>query len=159
MDPADYQGFLTHLASVGLHYRWSTIGYCLMPNHVHLVIEAPVAAVSRGMRDLTGTYARRFHRRHQTSGHLFGGRFHAVPVLDDRQLMTVVRYVGLNPTAAGLCADPADWPWSSLGGAMGRRPADPCLSTERLWALLDGDQRAGRAALHQLITGTPVPGT
>ena len=161
LDDADFQGFLTQLASVGRHHGWSLLSYCLMPNHFHLLVEADIAMVSKGMRDLTGTYARRFNRRHGTTGHVFGGRFRAVPVLDDRQIAAVVRYVEVNPVTAGLCATPYDWPWSSCGALIGLREPEPCLRPQRLWPLLGHDEAVGRRLLEALLEQlpAPVPGT
>jgi len=156
-DSADYDGFLTQLHRVGQHHHWSTLAYCLMPNHIHLLIGSTIDAVSRGMRDLTGPYARRFHRRHGTSGHLFGGRFHAVPVIDDRQRTAVVRYVALNTVEAALCTDPVDWEWSSFAASIGCRGPHACLDVAALWGMEDGDPKAAQRRLRQLAT--PVPGT
>ena len=156
-DGADHEALLTGIAGIGAHHSWRTLSYCLMPNHFHLLIEASVPDLSAGMRDLLGTYARRFNRRHGRSGHVFGGRFRAVPVLDDRQVAAVVRYIALNPVVAGLCSDPAIWPWGSFGASMGAQPIHPSLSLDRLWELLGGTEPGGRALLGALVT--PVPGT
>ena len=160
-DGADFVAFLAQMTTTGRHHGWSILAYCLMPNHFHLVVEADVGAISEGMRDLTGRYARRFHRRHGTRGHLFGGRFRAVPVLDDRQVAAVLRYVEMNPVAAGLCGTAYDWPWSSCAALMGRRPPDHCLAPSRLWQLLGHDEEDGRTLLGRLIEPVPlaVPGT
>jgi len=161
LDDADFTAFLSQMASTGRHHDWSILAYCLMPNHFHLLVEADIGDLSDGMRDLTGTYARRFHRRHGTRGHLFGGRFRAVPVLDDRQVAAVVRYVETNPVAAGLSPTAGDWPWNSCSALLGQRPPDGCLAPARLWRLLGHDEEAGRTLLEQLIEPLPggVPGT
>ena len=155
-DGADFVAFLAQMTTTGRHHGWSILAYCLMPNHFHLVVEADVGAISEGMRDLTGRYARRFHRRHGTRGHLFGGRFRAVPVLDDRQVAAVLRYVEMNPVAAGLCGTAYDWPWNSCSALMGRRPPDHCLAPSRLWQLLGHDEEAGRTLLARLIEPAPL---
>lgn len=159
-DAADFSAFLTQLAASGAHHGLSVLSYCLMPNHFHLLVDGDITSISNGMRDLTGIYARRFHRRYATRGHVFGGRFRAVPVVDDRQVAAVVRYVEMNPVTAGLCASPADWPWSSCAALLGQRPVHPCLAPGRLWALLGRDAQSGRAFLQGLVEPmTPVPGT
>lgn len=140
IDDADYRGFLAALGKVAEDHHWRTLAYCLMPNHIHLVVGADVDALSGGMRDLLGRHARRFHRRHGTSGHLFGGRFHNVPVTDDRQVAAVVRYVARNPVTAGLCQDHGDWPWSSYGPSVGDSPPPAFLDVTWLWSLIARDQ-------------------
>lgn len=159
-DAADFAAFLTQLGASSRHHDISVLSYCLMPNHFHLVCMGDMTSVSAGMRDVTGTYARRFHRRYDTKGHVFGGRFRAVPVTDDRQVAAVIRYVETNPVAAGLCRSPDDWPWSSCASLLGRRPTEPWLAQDRLWKLLGRDEASGRVFLEGLIEPmAQVPGT
>ena len=71
LDDSDHEIFLRMLATLGLRRRWRYHGYCLMPNHYHLVIETPQADLSLGMQYLNGGYADHFNFRHGTDGHLF----------------------------------------------------------------------------------------
>lgn len=157
LDDADRHGFLTALAAIGEHHSWRTLSYCLMPNHFHLLIESDVQALSAGMRDLLGGYARRFNRRHDLVGHVFGGRFRAVPVSEDRQVAAVLRYIAMNPVAAGLCRDPVAWPWSSFAATLGRGPRPIGLDLDRVWQLTGGNPERSRDLLLALVA--PVPGT
>jgi putative transposase len=89
------------------------LAWCLMENHVHLVLvpngpDGLRAALSR----VHTAYAQRINKREQVSGHLFQGRFLSYP-MDDAHMMVAVRYVENNPVAAGLVAKAIDWPWSS----------------------------------------------
>ena len=95
------------------HCRWRLLAYCLMDNHVHLLIETREPNLGSGMRRLHGTYAQRFNIRHGTCGHLFQERFGLVHIESDEQLWTVARYIAMNPVEAGMCRSPGDWPWSS----------------------------------------------
>ena len=87
--------------------------YCLMPNHVHLVM---VPADADGLRRAIGEphrkYARRINKRNNWRGHMWQERFYSAP-MDDTHLYNAVRYVEQNPVTASLCATPADWRWSS----------------------------------------------
>jgi len=111
----DYDVFLTglglaqHLDGLLCH------AYCLMPNHYHLLVETPRANLDDAMQRLNGTYALRFNRHHERTGHLFQGRYGSTLITDDDYALTVVRYIAANPVQAGLCAGPEDWPWSSAG--------------------------------------------
>jgi REP-associated tyrosine transposase len=96
---------------------WRCLAYCLMDNHVHLLVETPRPNLGVGMQDLHGSYGRRFNDRHGRSGHVFQGRFGAKRVTRDAQLWTTVRYIALNPVRAGLCTDPRQWRWSSAGSS------------------------------------------
>jgi REP element-mobilizing transposase RayT len=115
VDDADRLAYLRLLGRAVKHWRWVLHAFCLMPNHVHLLLETPQANLGRGMQQLHGMYARDFNDRHGRPGHLFQGRYGAVLIRDDHQLEVVKAYIRLNPVTAGLCDAPDDWPWS--GGA------------------------------------------
>lgn len=102
------------------------LAYCLMPNHVHLVLwPREDGEVSRWMQWLMTSHVRRHHRRHGSDGHLWQGRFKAFPIQRDAHLLSVLRYVERNPLRAGLVTRAEAWPWSSLGALDPRDPADP----------------------------------
>jgi putative transposase len=116
-DVVDRQTYLAMLGRVVGLTGWRCLAYCLMDNHVHLLVETPRANLGAGMQEIHGRYARRFNDRHRRSGHLFQGRFGAARVTCDPQLWATIRYIALNPVVAGLCGQPAQWRWSSAGGA------------------------------------------
>jgi len=136
-DPADYQSFITALSVIGDGRDWICLAYCLMPNHVHLVVGGEPVAISRGMHALLGGHAQRFNRRHGRSGHLFGNRFHHVSIADDRQLRAVLRYVALNPVRAGLAPRAATWPWSSYAALENGTLHPGAIDREALDGLID----------------------
>ena len=85
--------------------------WCLMPNHVHLILEPATAAGLRSVMSSVHTrYAQRINRREQLSGHLFQDRFRSYP-MDNAHLLVAGRYIENNPVKAGLVRQPADWPW------------------------------------------------
>lgn len=88
-------------------------GYCWMTNHVHLLVQVSDSPLGRLMLRIASTYARTVQLRLQTTGHLFERRYHATLVDADNYLLTVLRYIHLNPVKAGLVSDPAVYPWSS----------------------------------------------
>jgi REP element-mobilizing transposase RayT len=112
--------FLAELEATARRHRWNWLSYCLMTNHCHLVIETPELTLGVGMRLLAGKYAQAFNRRYGFYGHLFQGRYGSVLVETDVHFAQLLRYVALNPVKAGLCAEPAAWPWSSHRGTIGR---------------------------------------
>jgi len=113
-DRGDGQHYVHLLARTIERYRWECHAYCLMPNHMHAVVDATRADVSAGVQYLHGMYALDFNRRHGRSGHLFGARFASWVVETEQHLVNACRYVYLNPVRAGLCARPQDWPWSGI---------------------------------------------
>ena len=92
--------------------------YCLMPNHVHLIL---VPSHADGLRATLAEAHRRYTRfvndREGWTGHLWQGRFGSVPMHEDH-LESAVRYVSLNPVRAGLMKAARDWPWSSVGAHL-----------------------------------------
>jgi REP element-mobilizing transposase RayT len=140
---ADLDTYSAMLARAVDAFRWRCLSYCLMPNHVHLLVETTVPNLGDGMRHLHGRYAARFNTRHGRSGHLFGGRFGGVWVTDDAHLWTVARYIAMNPVEARLCPRPEDWRWSSHGAVV-RDRAPSFIDIDRLLELFSaggGDPR------------------
>lgn len=133
-DDFDRERFLNVLTSVVEKQRWLCHAYCLMGNHFHLLIETPEANLSRGMRQLNGIYTQAFNRRHGRCGHLFQGRFKAILVDKGNYLLTLCRYIVLNPVAARIAPDPGAWAWSSYLATAGLMPSPEFLSTDWLLA-------------------------
>jgi len=90
-------------------------GYCLMPNHVHLVMEFPMGpgAMSSFMHKLNQTYAMRFNFKYNRVGHLWQNRYKSLVVLKDDYLINLIMYVEYNPVRAGIASRPEDYKWNS----------------------------------------------
>jgi putative transposase len=119
MDDTDYTDFLGCLERVVRRHRLACLAYCLMPNHVHLVVQTLDGGLSNAMKALNGRYALRFNRRYTSDAHLFKNRFGAVRQDDDEQFHWTIRYVLRNPVESGRCAELGDWPWSSYRASVG----------------------------------------
>jgi len=122
LDDDDRRTYLRMLGAAVERHNWCCLAYCLMDNHLHLLIETPDANLGIGMQRFHGLYAQTFNERHGRSGHLFQGRYGAVRVTTDPQLWMLVRYLAVNPVRAELCERPADWRWSSHGAVAGSGP-------------------------------------
>ena len=151
LDTADRERYLALLGLEIEQVQWNLLGFCLMSNHVHLLVETPEPNLAIGMRRIHSTYAQTFNKRHRRSGHLFEGRYGSVQIITNEHLLTVVRYIALNPVAAGLATTPARWRWSSHRALAGREDPPPWLAVDRLHALLDGWSGAGDRAYATLI--------
>src|SRR6059058_5588779 len=86
MDDRDRRNYVARLAAVVGRQEWRLLSFCLMPNHVHLLVETTRPNLGDGMRLLHGGYAQAFNTRHSRSGHLFGGRYGSKRAEDDGQL-------------------------------------------------------------------------
>jgi putative transposase len=115
---ADYAAFIRVLAQTVELTKMPVCGFCLMPNHWHLVLwPARDGDLARFMQKLTITHVRRWveHRRRVGCGSVYQGRYKSFAVQDDVHFTTVVRYVERNALRAKLAKRAEDWPWSSLG--------------------------------------------
>jgi putative transposase len=135
LDEIDRDRYLELLALVAARYRWNCLAYCLMTNHVHLLIETAEPNLGDGMRDLHGKYARFFNERHGRVGHLFQRRYGSTLITDERHFLTALAYIVANPVAARLCSRPESWKWSSHRATLTRTKL-PWLATDRLLEIL-----------------------
>ena len=114
VEPGDYALYRDLMAERCRANAVACWAYCLMPNHVHLIL---VPAAADGLAKAVGEAHRRFtafaNARARVTGHLFQGRFSS-RAMDEEHLIAAARYLALNPVRAGLVANPADWPASSV---------------------------------------------
>jgi putative transposase len=142
-DDIDRERFLLLLAQTIVRFGWNLFAWVLMSNHYHLVVQTPQPNLSRGMHWLNSRYAQWFNRRHDRRGHLFQGRFHGKLVEKESYLLTVARYVVLNPVRAGLVDNPADWRWSSYRQTAGLEAPEPWLAADELLESFGGATERG----------------
>ena len=110
------QSFVQTLEEAVALYGWRLQAYALMSNHFHLVVETPQPNLTEGMHWLMSTTATRFNRFRQERGHLFQGRYQALPIEDARVMGHVIDYVHLNPVRAQVveASQVGAFRWSSL---------------------------------------------
>jgi REP-associated tyrosine transposase len=151
-DDHDRLLYLELLGRVVFRKRWRCLAYCLMDNHVHLLVQTPDANLGAGMQRLHGDYALLFNRRHGRVGHLFQGRFGSNLVTDDEELWTIARYIARNPVEAGRCRFASDWPWSSVKGLLeGSGPS--WVDGDRLYEHFEPMGGEPRARYRELVDG------
>jgi putative transposase len=130
----DRRAYLALVAAALRRTGTQCLAWCLMDNHVHLIL---VPATADGLRatlaEAHRRYTRRVNAREGWRGHLFQERFASYP-MDDAHLMAATRYVERNPVAAGLVARAEDWRWSSAAShvAGARRSGDPLTDVAAL---------------------------
>jgi putative transposase len=113
--PADFGSFINLILRAQEHIEVAILAVCLMPNHVHFVIRSEKAGdITRWMKWLLGTHANRYNRKYGKSGHVWQGRFKAVPVQSDHHLLGLLRYVERNASRARIVSRAEHWPWGSL---------------------------------------------
>jgi REP element-mobilizing transposase RayT len=139
---ADYCRLLLLLQEGTFRFGYRVHAFCLMPNHIHLALQAGEIPLSRGMQNLSFRYTRWLNWREKRTGHLFQGRYKAVLVDGDSYLLELVRYIHLNPVRAGVVARPEEYPWSGHRAYLGTDTL-PWLTTD--WTLAQFGASTGKA--------------
>jgi putative transposase len=130
-EPADYAQFQALIVRAQDRLELPLLAACLMPNHIHLVVQPRSASdLARWMHWVFTTHVRWHHAKYSTTGRLWQGRFKAFVIQADQHLLTVMRYVERNALRANLVERAEDWRWGSLawrrspsGIALGNSPA------------------------------------
>jgi putative transposase len=163
----DYAHYIDLMAEAAVRSGTEIWAYCLMPNHVHMIV---VPQNEDGLRALFAEAHRRYTRtinaRHRWTGHLWQGRYGSV-AMDDAHVFHALRYVALNPVAAKLVAQAGDWRWSSAAAHLAGRDdalvkVAPVLARTGDFAAFLGESDA-RAATRDFaaiakaaVTGRPI---
>lgn len=145
----DQRVYLRLLAEQTNRYGVEVWSYCLMPNHVHLIL-TPVdqSGLARALGEAHRRYVAYVNGRQGWTGHLFQDRFSSV-AMDEEHFLAAARYVALNPVRARLAERPQDWPWSSVHAHLAGKDDEvvrvkPLLQRVELGDLL----RVGEVADH-----------
>ncbi len=111
-DRDQYMSILRHYKK---KYRFWLYSFCLMANHVHLILEPDnlQGSISQIMHGVNLVYCKWFNEKYAKNGHLWQGRFKSYIVQKNEYLINCVNYVELNPVRAGLIKNPLDYMWSS----------------------------------------------
>lgn len=142
LDDADYRKFLFVLSDVLEQYQVECWAFCLMPNHYHLVLRNQQPNLSEAIQHLNGEYALWWNGSHQRVGHVFQGRFKDQIVQREGYLLSLVRYVALNPVRASLVEHPQEWPWSSYRCTAGLHPNPGFVVVEEVLRQFGDDEPA-----------------
>lgn len=99
----DYNTYLKYLETYSIELNVKINAYCLMSNHVHLLISDPDNQVSTMIQSINGTYAKFFNSKYDRCGHVFQGRPKKKVILDDNNYLSVLRYILNNPETDKIC--------------------------------------------------------
>ena len=114
-EPSDYDAFVQLIGEAQSRVEVPIHSYCLMPNHVHFVVQPHSGEkLNQWAHWLFTSHAHRYHARHDSSGHVWQGRFKTFAIQGDHHLRTVMRYVERNALTANLVERAEDWRWGSL---------------------------------------------
>lgn len=109
----DYYRFLETLKKYKTISKYEIFAYCLMSNHVHVLIKTENESLSSIIKRIAGSYVYWFNNKYYRDGHLFQDRFKSEVVESDEYLLTVIRYIHQNPVKAGMVDEICDYEYSS----------------------------------------------
>jgi putative transposase len=160
VDDKDRHVWLDTLATVVSRVKIVVHAFCLMPNHYHLLIETPEPNLPQAMHYLNSNYARRYNQRHQLPGHLIQGRYNALLVERESQLLEVARYISLNPVRARLVDTPEAWRWSSHRYCCGHDALPSWLTCDTILGMFNNSAPEGKGSYRDFVMagiGKPNP--
>ncbi|MFA5043416.1 MAG: transposase [Kiritimatiellia bacterium] len=159
-DKDDRERFLERLGEAVEEYGVRLYLFCLMTNHAHLLVETPRGNLSAFMHKLQTAYTVYYNLRHKRVGHLMQGRFGAKPVEGDAYLLTLSRYIHLNPVfagslmgqpLAGRLAEFRAYPWSSYRGYAGLAKPNDFVDEGPILAMMAAPEKKRRRAYRRFV--------
>jgi putative transposase len=143
---SDYLLYLLHLHELAKKHGCAVHAYCLMPNHVHLLLTPSSDEGCKAlMRELGQRYVQYFNRRHRRTGTLWEGRYRSSLVKSARYVLACYRYIEMNPVRAALAERPEGYEWSSHRGNAGQH-SDSLLAPHAEFFALGLGEDSRRAA-------------
>jgi putative transposase len=133
LQPVDRQKYLFYLQDTQSNYPFTLHAYCLMSNHLHLLVETSQIPIHQIFRILHTRYAIYFNRKYDLVGHLFQGRYGASKIDTSAYFISASRYIHRNPLEANLTSTPENYPWSSYASYVTSQP-NPYISKARTLA-------------------------
>lgn len=133
-DAEDYLRFLDIVQECRDLCDFKLYAYCLMGNHVHLLLKVQNDGLETIFKRIGGRYVYYYNVKYQRIGHLFQDRFKSEPVDDDAYFLTVLRYIHQNPVKAKLCSKVEDYPFSSFAEYLHE---STCVDTEYAHSMID----------------------
>lgn len=131
-------------------YRHSIHAFCLMTNHIHLVIQVGDIALARIIQNISFRYTRWVNWRRGRTGHLFQGRYKAVLVDADSYLLELTRYIHLNPVRSGIVREPENYPWSGHRAYLGLESI-PWLTMDWVLSMFSTNNKRARRAYGKFV--------
>ena len=118
-DEQHFRYFISILSMCRDICGYTIFAYCLMNNHIHLLMEEGTEPLSIVFKRICDRYVYWYNHKYERMGHLFQDRFRSEPVETERYFLIVIRYIFQNPVKAGIVEHPEDYPWSSYRTMLG----------------------------------------
>ncbi|MEQ8175210.1 MAG: transposase [Syntrophomonadaceae bacterium] len=142
-DDEDKLRFLEGIEAKHKEAEFAVYAYCLMDNHVHLLLNQKELELASIMKSIAVRYASYYNWKHSREGHVFQDRYKSEVIEDERYLLAAVRYIHNNPVKAGIAASSDGYTWSSYGDyLLGRR--HPWLDTDFVLGMISDNRTQAR---------------
>lgn len=142
-DEEDFQVYLALAKEAKKYYeesKYEIICYCLMTNHVHLLIRTGELPIGKIIGRINSMYAKYFNNKYNYVGHLFQDRFYSKIIEDDKQMLEASRYIHLNPVRANMVKKPEEYMWSSYEMYIGSK-IEKLVSSEKILCYFKKEKR------------------
>ncbi|CFX11852.1 Transposase IS200-like [Syntrophomonas zehnderi OL-4] len=152
-DDDDFQQFLETVGQKKTDNQFALYAYCLMSNHVHLLLQEHTDNISRIMSRIGSSYAWWYNQKYDRSGHVFQGRYGSECVKDNSYLLTVMRYIHNNPVKAEMVGKPEEYKWSSmLAYYSGREYPVKLTDTDFILGIIHSERSKAIAGLREFMS-------
>jgi REP-associated tyrosine transposase len=151
LEESDYLYMLKLLKETSEKFSVSILAFCLMTNHLHILIKQKEKNLSKAMHSLFMRYAVYFNNKYKRKGHLFSGAFRQAACFDDYYLLAASVYIHLNPVRAGISAVYQDYRWSSWRLYCRKVDFDTFINWRFILGLLNEDIQVARGAYLKLL--------
>jgi REP element-mobilizing transposase RayT len=143
-DKDDFLKYIEILSNYKTRYKYSLYAYILMNNHIHLLAETQEIPLSKILQGINQSYTTYFNRKYKTVGHLFQGRYKAILCDRDEYLVSLVKYIHLNPVRAKMVKSPDEYQWSSHHSYIKKADGVDIIDTDQVLRMFSEDKQRAR---------------
>lgn len=143
-DKGDFLKYLEILFNYKIRYKYFLYAYVLMNNHIHLLVETQETPLSKILQGINQSYTTYFNRKYKTVGHLFQGRYKAILCDRDEYLLSLVKYIHLNPVRAKIVKFPDKYHWSSQHSYIKKTDGINIIDTDQVLRMFSEDKQRAR---------------
>ena len=155
-DKDDFLKYLEILSNYKIRYKYFLYAFVLMNNHVHLLIETQEIPLSKILQGINQSYTTYFNRKYKTVGHLFQGRYKAILCDRDEYLLSLVKYIHLNPVRARIVKTPDEYQWSSHHSYIQRTDKINMIDTDQVLRMFSEDKQRARKLYSAYMSESPI---
>ena len=151
LEAEDYDAMLKSFQHVVEKNKCDILSYCLMSNHVHLLLKEKDENLSKAMQSIEVSYVWWYNERYERVGHLFQNRYLSVPVEDEAYLLGVLRYIHRNPIKAGIVKKLDEYKWSSYNAYLKGKDLRGIVTPVLILKLFDNNEKIAKEQFKEFM--------